>query len=99
MVNYGKPVRIFVNNLRRWGYEVSVNENGQLVVTQPVEVETPPVLADEIRKRAAQIVELVELEHLLNRPLTQADADRCRNLAERCGVELDWQRIELDKAT
>ena len=98
MIDYGAPMRTFYGNLRAWGFQLSLDDAGGLVVKSPA-TGCPPLLADAITQRRGWLVKLVELDGLLGRPLLADDAARCRALAAECGVDLEWQRMELNGPT
>jgi hypothetical protein len=58
MIDYGKPIRIFHQNLLRHGVELSV-EDGRLRARGNVE-NVSPAYRDEIVKRAALLIELLD---------------------------------------
>ena len=98
MIDYGKPMRTFYANLKAWGFQLSLDDAGGLVVKSPA-TGCPPLLQAAIVERRAWLVKLVELDGLLGRPLLADDAARCRALAAECGVDLEWSRAELNGPT
>lgn len=59
-LEYGKPIRVFVGNLFFWGFRLWV-EDGQLQVKAPADKSPiPPLLAEEIVKRAGYIKEVLK---------------------------------------
>jgi hypothetical protein len=93
-LDFGKPVRTFRRNLAAMGYRFTLDADGGLVVDEPPNA--PPILRDEIIKRAPLLVKLVELDGLCGRPLLDDEAARCRQLAKECGVSLSWERFDLN---
>ncbi len=58
MIDYGKPIRTFHKNLLRHGVELSV-EDGRLRVRGDLK-NVSPAYRDEIVKRAALLIELLD---------------------------------------
>jgi hypothetical protein len=59
-LDYGKPIRIFADNMRTIGLKLRV-DNGKLIVEDTKDILTP-VLEHEIRKRAKHLIELLTKE-------------------------------------
>lgn len=84
------PVGVFKRNLERWGFTFRV-EAGRLIVRKPDSLSViPEPLVKEIAKRKTYLMMMVELDGLLDRPLFEDEAERCRQLAAALGVELEW---------
>jgi hypothetical protein len=66
------------------GIRFELNQAGALVVKDP-DKRLSPLAKEEIIKRRGLLVKLVELE-----------SARCRQLAQECGVTLDWERLDLN---
>ncbi len=94
-LDYGKPMRTFYRNLRAWGYTLTLDAGGGLVVQSPVDG-CPPLLAQAIIDRRQWLVKLVELDGLLGRPLLEGDAARCRQLAKETGTTLSWENYDFE---
>ena len=94
-LDYGKPMRTFHKNLKAWGFRLSLDAGGGLVVESPPNG-CPPLLAQAIIDRRAWLVKLVELDGLLGRPLLDDESARCRQLAGECGVDLAWERLDFE---
>jgi hypothetical protein len=77
------------------GIRFELDQAGALVVKDP-DKRLSPLVKEEIVKRRGLLVKLVELDGLLNRPLLADESARCRQLAQECGVDLLWERIDLN---
>lgn len=60
MLDYGKPIRTFRNNLARHGVALRV-ENGRLLATGQTQ-RLSPAYQEEIKKRAQLLIELLDDE-------------------------------------
>jgi hypothetical protein len=94
-LDFGKPMRTFYRNLKAWGFRLSLDAGGGLVVESPP-AGCPPLLAQAIIDRRAWLVKLVELDGLLGRPLLDDDAARCRQLAQETGTTLSWENYDFE---
>jgi len=90
-----KHIRHFYNHLKAAGIRFELDDRGALVVRDP-DKRLSPLTKEEIVKRRGLLVKLVELDGLLNRPLLADESARCRQLAQECGVSMDWERIDLN---
>jgi hypothetical protein len=90
-----KHIRYFYNHLKAVGIRFELDGAGALVVRDP-DKRLSPLTKEEIIKRRGLLVKLVELDGLLNRPLLADESARCRQLAQECGVSMDWERIDLN---
>ena len=94
-LDFGKPMRTFYRNLKAWGFRLTLDAGGGLVVESPPNG-CPPLLAQAIIDRRAWLVKLVELDGLLGRPLLDDDAARCRQLAQETGTTLSWENYDFE---
>lgn len=101
MIDYNKPIRVFIENCKRHGYPFSVDEKGRLHVANSATMPGP--LKDEVKVRAALIVDYLNAKARLDQLLTQRDgglifgeADEARALAAKCGIELEIRRLDFD---
>ncbi len=94
-LDYGRPMRTFYKNLKAWGYRLSLDAVGGLVVEAPA-AGCPPLLQQAIIDRRLWLVKLVELDGLLGRPLLEEDAARCRQLAKETGTTLSWENYDFE---
>jgi len=90
-----RHIRHFYNHMKAAGIRFELNQAGALVVKDP-EQRLSPLAKEEIIKRRGLLVKLVELDGLLNRPLLADESARCRQLAQECGVDLLWERTDLN---
>jgi len=90
-----RHIRHFYNHMKAAGIRFELNQAGALVVKDP-DKRLSPLAKEEIVKRRGLLVKLVELDGLLGRPLLADESARCRQLAEECGVTLDWERLDLN---
>lgn len=90
-----KHIRHFYNHLKAAGIRFELDDRGALVVRDP-DQRLSPLVKEEIVKRRGLLVKLVELDGLLGRPLLADESARCRQLAQECGVPLDWERVDLN---
>lgn len=102
MIDTTTKPRRFYRNLVDWGFQFDIDEAGQLVVTTPAKwAETctggcPPPLRDAIIARSHILAKLVRLDQLMGRPLSLAEFHEARRLAQECGVDLNWKRMEFN---
>lgn len=90
-----KHIRHFYNHLKAAGIRFELDDRGALVVKDP-DKRLSPLVKEEIVKRRGLLVKLVELDGLLGRPLLADESARCRQLAQECGVDLLWERIDFN---
>jgi hypothetical protein len=90
-----RHIRHFYNYMKAAGIRFELDRAGALVVKDP-DKRLSPLAKEEIVKRRGLLVKLVELDGLLNRPLLADESARCRQLAQECGVTLDWERLDLN---
>lgn len=96
MDEYGKPLKVFFENLRRQGFRFWLDANGALCVRPPSGYVLSSELGAEITKRALWMTGRLQLESLFGRPLLADDVILCKKLAAQYGVDLEWKRIELN---
>ena len=93
MNDYGRPIRLFIVNLLRWGFRLWV-EDGALVVAKPSGVEVSPALAEEIQRRARFIVAVLKpppagpLQKYYGRLVDRDELADALFFADRAGVAL-----------
>ena len=96
MDGYGKPLAVFFDNLRKQGFRFWLDANGALCVRPPAGYVVSPELGGEISKRAQWMTGRLQLESMFGRPLLADDVILCKTLAAEYGVDLEWQRVELN---
>jgi len=88
MMEYNKPIRIFLANLLRIGVTLRVVD-GTLRIGGPGRVNLSPVYRDEIVRRAPQLIELLApsvpqpLQMYMARMLTVTEAEAAQNVANQ----------------
>lgn len=98
MIDFSSKPRIFLANLIRHGFQLRVNDAGQLVVTPPADYEIPPVLSDEIYKRRLLLIDILtpappaSLEKYFGRLIGQSELNASLVLAKEAGVTLRHTR-------
>ncbi len=90
-----RHIRHFYNHLKAAGIRFELDARGALVV-KDLDNRLSPLTKEEIVKRRGPLVKLAELDGLLGRPLLADESARCRQLAQECGVDLLWERIDLN---
>lgn len=90
-----KHIKHFYDHMKAAKIHFGIDHAGALVVRDP-EQRLSPLLKEEIVKRRGLLVKLVELDGLLGRPLLDDESARCRQLASECGIDLAWERVDLN---
>ena len=90
-----RHIRHFYSYMKAAGIRFELDQAGALVVKDP-DKRLSPVAREQIVMRRGLLVKLVELDGLLGRPLLADESARCRQLAQECGVTLDWERLDLN---